>query len=398
MHETYDSEIQTLKIAVSGPPRLGIIGGGQLAKLTALAAAELGCDVTVLERNSHSPAARVAARSLVGDWNDPSDLLTLAQQVDVVSIENEFADLDALAMIERAGHRLVPGVRTLRLVQDKFIQKQTLSAAGLPVARFSLVYESTDLEQLGVEFGWPLVLKSRRGGYDGKGNFTLRSTADIAAAWKALGGDSENLYAEEFCPFEKELAVIVTRGADGHMASYPVVETVQHDHICHLVKAPAAVSPETTKRAMEIARRAIESIDGIGSFGVEMFLTSAGEILVNELAPRVHNSGHFSIEACACSQFENHVRAVLGWPLGSPDMTTPAAVMVNLLGDAKGSGVPLGLERALAVPGAHVHIYGKVMSGKGRKMGHITVIGRTIAEAQTTAECAAREIVFGQVL
>ena len=162
------------------------------------------------------------------------------------------------------------------------------------------------------------------------------------------------------------------------------------------MKAPATVPAATAERAVRIARRAIEAIDGIGSFGVEMFLTADGEVLVNELAPRVHNSGHYTIEACVCSQFENHVRAVLGWPLGSPAMVSPAAAMVNLLGAGKGPGAPQGLMQALAVSGAHVHVYGKAMSGAGRKMGHVTALGATVDEAVATAERAAREIIFGK--
>ena len=395
MHEIYDPEIQTLKTVGRGHPRLGIIGGGQLAKLTALAAAKLGCEVVVLERNGFSPAAGVATHSLVGDWNNVGDLLTLAQQVDVVSIENEFIDVAALALLEQAGHQVFPRSDTLRLVQDKFIQKQTLAAAGLPLPRFAPVYEKESLPQFAAEFGWPLVLKTRRNGYDGKGNYTLQSAADIAEAWQTLGGERNELYVEAFCPFAKELALIITRGAAGQVVEYPVAETVQRHHICHRVTVPANISTELAQHATALGRRAIETIGGVGSFGVEMFLTATGELLINELAPRVHNSGHYTVEACVCSQFENHVRALFGWPLGSPAMVAPAAAMVNLLGQAKGSGTALGLPRALAVPGAHLHIYGKAMSGVGRKLGHVTALGPSPEAAATTAHLAAREITFG---
>jgi 5-(carboxyamino)imidazole ribonucleotide synthase len=177
--------------------------------------------------------------------------------------------------------------------------------------------------------------------------------------------------------------------------SYPVVETVQRDHVCHVVKAPAPVPGEVAARAADVAQRAVAAVGAVGSFGVEMFLRRARDIVVNELAPRVHNSGHYTIEACLCSQFENHVRAVLGWPLGGTTMVAPAAAMVNLLGAAKAAGHPHGLERALAVPGAHVHIYGKAMSGAGRKMGHVTALGASLDEALATAQRAAAEIHFG---
>jgi 5-(carboxyamino)imidazole ribonucleotide synthase len=242
------------------------------------------------------------------------------------------------------------------------------------------------------------MLKARRNAYDGKGNATIRSLADVDPAWNRLGGNKGNpLYIEEFCPFSAELAVIITRGRDGETAVYPVVETVQENHICHLVRAPAAIPAEVATRAAEVARLAIEAVDAVGSFGVEMFLTNEGKIVVNELAPRVHNSGHYTIEACECSQFENHVRAVLGLPLGSTRMVAPAAAMVNLLGTIHAPGRVGGLHAALAVPGAHVHLYGKAMSGAGRKMGHVTALANTLADAEQTARNSATHIQFGMI-
>jgi 5-(carboxyamino)imidazole ribonucleotide synthase len=377
---------------------LGIVGGGQLAKMTAQAAAQLGCKVVILERQTEFPAANVAARTLIGDWDDPDSLLDLAALVDVVTLENEFVDAGALAFLEQRGHTLWPSSATMRLIQDKFVQKQTLAAAGLPVPLPRAVERMEDVAAVACEWGFPFLLKARRNAYDGKGNATVRSGTDIETAWRKLGGPSGNpLFAEQFCPFTHELAVIVTRSSSGAVVTYPVVETVQRDHICHLVRAPAPVAPEIAERAAELARRAVEAVSAVGSFGVEMFLTGAGQILVNELAPRVHNSGHYTIEACVCSQFENHVRAVLGWPLGSTEMVAPAAAMVNLLGGANGAGAPMGLDKALAVAGAHVHIYGKTASAKGRKMGHVTAIGKNASEAVATAERAAQEIIFGNV-
>lgn len=400
MHETYDRDILELvepaRVASAINPRLGIVGGGQLAKMTALAGLQFGCDVVVLERNNYSPAANLASHSIIGDWDNPEALVKLASQVDVVTLENEFVDAGSLRALEEAGYPLYPTARSIALVQDKFIQKQTLAAAGLPVPRFEAVATIADVEQVAGRLGWPLLLKARRNAYDGKGNATVRSAVEAAAAWSKLGGQQgRDLFVEEFCDFTAELAVIVTRGRDGASVSYPVVETVQRSHVCHLVKAPAPVPAEVAARAAEVAERAVAAVGAIGSFGVEMFLTRAGDIVVNELAPRVHNSGHYTIEACRCSQFENHVRAVLGWPLGSTAMVAPAAVMVNLLGTGKATGYPHGLERALAVPGAQVHIYGKAMSGAGRKMGHVTALGATLEEALVTAQRAAAAIRFG---
>jgi 5-(carboxyamino)imidazole ribonucleotide synthase len=369
---------------------LGIIGGGQLAKMTAQAAAQLGCEVVILERQAEFPAGCVAARTLTGDWDDPDSLLDLALLADVVTLENEFVDAGVLAILEQRGHTLWPSSTTMRLIQDKFVQKQTLAAVGLPVPRMRATERMEDVAAVASEWGFPLLLKARRNAYDGKGNVTLRSVGEIEAAWHKLRGHCGNpLFAEQFCPFTRELAVIVTRGVDGEVAIYPVVETVQRDHICHVVRMPAPVAPDIAGRAAELARRAVATVAGVGSFGVEMFLRDDGQILVNELAPRVHNSGHYTIEACACSQFENHVRAVLGWPLGSPTPYAPAAVMVNLLASADRPGRPQGLTAALSVPGAHIHIYGKARAADGRKMGHVTALGATAEAALDVARRAA---------
>jgi 5-(carboxyamino)imidazole ribonucleotide synthase len=397
MHETYDGEARLNDHSAIGP-KLGIIGGGQLARMTTIAAQQLGCDVVVLENNRLSPAATFASHSIIGDWNTADDLLKLASQVGVVTLENEFVDAALLAELERAGHSVWPSPRTLALVQDKFTQKQVLQSAGLPIPRMRATGDLEALDGAAADFGFPLVLKARRNAYDGKGNATIRTAADIRTAWEQLGGHRGNpLYVEEFCAFTAELATIITRGLDGETAIYPVVETVQRNHVCHLVRAPASVAPHVAGRAAHVARRAVEAVGAVGSFGVEMFLTCDGGIAVNELAPRVHNSGHYTIEACVCSQFENHVRAVLGLPLGSTRMVAPAAAMLNLLGTIHAPGRVGGLHEALAVPGAHVHLYGKAMSGEGRKMGHVTALGNTPAEAEQTASDCAAKIHFGMI-
>jgi 5-(carboxyamino)imidazole ribonucleotide synthase len=377
-------------------PALGIIGGGQLAKMTAMAALQLGCDIVILERQSHGPAANLATHFLMGDWNDPAAALGLATRVDVVTVENEFVDAASLAALEAEGVAVYPRASTIALVQDKFTQKTRLAEAGLPVPAFAAVATPAEAVETGNRFGWPVVLKARRDGYDGKGNVTLRSAADVEDGWRTLGGDrGRTLYVEAFCHFTMELAIIVTRGRTGEVATYPVVETVQQDHICHIVRAPAAVDVGVAGQVRDAAARALEAIDAVGSFGVECFLTADGRVLINELAPRVHNSGHYTIEACACSQFENHVRAVMGWPLGSTAMRRPAAVMVNLLGTANGLGWPTGVTSAVAVPGAALHLYGKLESRKGRKMGHVTALGDTLAEAEAAAAAAAGALTFG---
>ncbi len=374
---------------------LGLVGGGQLAKMTAQAAAQFGVAIAILERREHSPASGLAHHSLLGDWDRPADLLRLAELCDVLTLENEFVDAEALAAVERHGHRLHPGSGTVKIVQDKLWQKQAVADEGLPLPRFVDTPTPADVLRAGADFGWPLVLKKRRNGYDGKGNFTLHSAADIDAAWNTLDGEQNALFAEAWFPFERELAVMITRSVAGETAVYPVVETIQRDHICHVVKAPASLPASLAERASETAVRAVAAVGGVGTFGVEMFLGADGMIAVNELAPRVHNSGHYTIEACACSQFENHVRAVLGWPLGSTALRAPAAAMINLLGSGPGPGTPDGLAEALAVPGAAVHLYGKTTSARGRKMGHVTALGDTLESALATARRAAGSLRFG---
>lgn len=375
--------------------RIGIVGGGQLAKMTALPAMELGCEVVILEKTENTPASCLAAEIFYGDWDDPDNLLKLAKKVDVVSLENEFVDADSLKKLEDAGHHLYPCSATIGMVQDKLIQKQALSNVDIPVTPFAAVSSHEEIEQQADKLGWPLVLKARRNGYDGKGNATLESAVDIEDAWKKLDGDNRELYVEGFCQFAGELAVMVTRRADGEMVHYPVVESVQKNHICHIVRAPANINEALADKAIEMARKAVTTINGVGTIGVEMFLTKDNQIILNEMAPRVHNSGHYTIEACECSQFENHVRAILGMPLGSTKMISPAAVMINMLGEEQGTGYPVGIEEALKVSGAHIHVYGKSTTSIGRKMGHITALGDTIEDAEYIANSAAKCIRFG---
>ena len=378
--------------ALPYPALVSILGGGQLARMTAEAAARLGAEVATLEREPASPAARMAVREVVGRWTDRERLLELAAGALVVTLENEFVDAPALEWLAEQGIPVFPTGRTLATVQDKLAQKRFMREAEVPVAAFAGVSSPEDVTRAADEWGWPVVLKARRNGYDGYGNATLRSPGDLPAAFEKLDWPERELLVEAWVPFVRELAVMVARGRGGACVVYPVVETIQRNHICHVVRAPAQVAPEVATRAAEIAQRAVEAIGGIGVFGVELFETEGDDVLYNEIAPRPHNSGHYTIEGCVTSQFENHLRSVLGLPLGSAEMTAPAAVMVNLLGTRHGPARAEGLATALAVPGAHVHIYGKLASRVGRKMGHVTALGATVAEAEARARAAADAI------
>jgi 5-(carboxyamino)imidazole ribonucleotide synthase len=371
---------------------LGILGGGQLARMTLQAASALGIDVVIAERFADSPAARLTNASLVfdGGWNDPRALDALASLAPVVTLESEFVDAGALEQLQLRGAQVLPGPTCVATVQDKLLQKQALLRAELPVPAFAEVEQPGALRRIGDELGWPLMLKARRDGYDGYGNVLVRDPEQAEAACAKLGWPKRALFAEAFVSFERELAVIVVRAISGHRVVYPTVETRQDPelHICRVVIAPAEVEASVARQAAEIARGAVQAVDGVGTFGVELFLLDSGQVLINELAPRPHNSGHYSIEACATSQFGNHVRAVLGLPLGSAALRTPVAVMVNVLGSGRsGSGGP-DFAAALSVPDVYVHLYGKAENRPGRKLGHVTALGSHADEALARAQLA----------
>lgn len=370
--------------------RIGIFGGGQLAQMLTQAAVSLGLETVIAERTADSPAGRLTQHELVGAWEDPQLLSTFAAHADRITLENEFVDAAILAALEAQGKLVVPSAAAVARVQDKLVQKQCLAAAGLAVAPFRAVATPADVHTAATDFGgWPVVLKARRNGYDGYGNATLRSAADVDAAWERLQRGADSLLVEAFVPFVHELAVMIVRSLDGQISAYPVVETVQEQHICRIVRAPAQLPAPQIAAAGELAAAAVTAVGGTGIFGVELFALANGQVLINELAPRPHNSGHYSIEGCITSQFENHLRAVMGWPIGATTLRAPAVVMVNLLGRQDGPVPADALAAALAIPHAHLHLYGKRQSRRGRKMGHVTVLGSSMAEAEALALQAA---------
>ncbi len=383
------------KVKIGALKTLGILGGGQLAAMMSEAAKRLGFKVVILAQSPDSPAVKLADQFFLGSLNDRAALSSLADACDVLTLENEFVDSQLLADLERSGHCVRPSSSCLSLIQDKFFQKRELSRQGIPVPRFAEASSVEEIISTAKKWGGAVMIKKRRNAYDGRGNAVARSEEEIKSAWEFLKGDAESLYAEEFCLFEKELAVIVSVSQNKEAAVYPVAETIQENHVCRAVLVPASIDEPTAVRASEIALKAVEGIGGVGSMGVELFLRKDGEILVNEISPRVHNSGHYTIEACESSQFDNHVRAVFDLPLGSAALKEKAAAMVNLLGIEKGDGIPKGLDEARAVSGASVHLYGKKESFPGRKMGHVTALGPNPAEALKTAQKAAAAIQFG---
>ncbi len=374
---------------------IGILGGGQLAKMTAQAAYRMGLQVAIIEHAKDSPAGCMTKHEFSNGWNDEEELDRFISASDIVTLENEFIDPAILQRIEE--RRLVfPSSKTITLVQDKFTQKQTMKAAGIPVPNFIAAESAEELQAFAQEQGYPIVIKTRKFGYDGYGNVTARQAIDCTSAWnKFRNSDSpRDLMAEQFVRFTKELAVIVARNRRGESMVYPCTQTIQQNHICVSVLAPAPLEEELQQRAQDIALRCVEAIDGVGVFGIELFLTEDNEIVFNEIAPRPHNSGHYTIEACTTSQFENCVRAVCNLPLGSADMICGGAAMINILGERSGSGIPDSVVDTLKHPHASLHLYGKKDSRVGRKLGHLTALGSSLNQAFARARDAVEALIW----
>ncbi len=368
---------------------IGIVGGGQLGRMLTLAAHDLDLEVIVLDPTENSPAIQVAGEHIIAPYADAKATYELAKRVDALTFELEGVNAEVLQEIADSGTPVHPTPKTLAIVKDKLRQKRFLAERGIPVAPFQEIEEAGDVEHAGTQWGYPVILKSRSGGFDGRGNATVASESDIEAAMERLKGSA--LYAEGFVQFEKELAIVAARTEHGEIRIYPLVETIHRDHICHTVSCPAPVEADVAQKAHALAEKVLAAFEGAGVFAIEMFLVG-GEVLVNEIAPRVHNSGHLTIEACRTSQFENHIRAVAGMELGDPAMKVPTAVMINILGERTGPAEPKGIAEANAIPGVSVHIYGKMETKPQRKMGHLTAIGETLEEAKEKAEKARARI------
>ncbi|KAE8211831.1 hypothetical protein CF327_g4467 [Tilletia walkeri] len=425
---------------------VGVLGAGQLGRMFVEAAARLNVRVLLLDSGNNAPAKQISVLQpssssandddsqlghIDGPFSDPASIQALAKRADILTIEIEHVNTATLQSVLDA--KLVSDVQprpaTIALIQDKYAQKLHLQYHKLPLGEFRIVgpapedadkpsssdiaaAQLADAKIAGEVYGFPFMLKSRRHAYDGKGNAVVRSADTLEATVKTLGKEGkQGLYAERWVPFQLEVAVMVVRSVTGEVRAYPAVETVHRDNICHTVTAPlrphftptkihnqtagpssiamtAAGFPDETlaHRAETIAKQAVASFEGAGVFGVEIFLSSTGELLINEIAPRPHNSGHYTIEACETSQYENHLRAILGWPLGSTALKVPAAGMINILGLSDLDVDKIAVERtyamavrSLSVPGSTVHLYGKQGCRVGRKMGHVTVVGATDA-------------------
>jgi 5-(carboxyamino)imidazole ribonucleotide synthase len=345
---------------------IGILGGGQLGRMLSQAAARLGFDAAILEREHDAPAGRVSARVIEGAYDDPDALARLAEVADVVTYEFENVPAASVERLVSLGAEVAPGPRALAVAQDRFEEKTFLNANGGPTVAFAPADTPEEAVEAVVRIGAPALMKTRREGYDGKGQRWVEHAADAARIFAELGG--RPVIVEAPAEFVRELSVIAARGRDGSTAVYPLAEN-HHEHgILRRSLAPAHASPALTEQAERIARRVLQGLEYVGVIGIELFELKDGRLLVNEIAPRVHNTGHWTQDGCEVDQFEQHIRAVAGWPLG-PTAATARVEMLNLLGDEVD-----GWRKFASEAETRIHLYGKREAKPGRKMGHVNKV------------------------
>lgn len=372
-------------------PVVGIVGAGQLARMMIQAAIPLGIGVRVLAERADDSAALVCAAVDLGRPDRAEDLIAFAERCDVVTLDHELVDLDALATIEARGGVVRPGPAVLRYAKDKLYQRTQFARAGLPVPDFADAPTLAAVEAFAARHDWPVVAKAQQGGYDGRGVWVLWNIDEARALFEGTAGGGVALMLERFVPIDREIAVLVARRPGGEAVTYPVVETVQRDGICHEVIAPAPLPAAVADRARALGERIAGLTEAVGIIAIELFL-AGDDLLINEVATRPHNSGHVTIDGCETSQFANHLRGVLDWPLGPATLRAPVAVMANLLGAGSDSMAP-AMPRALeAGPrGVHPHLYGKAVR-PGRKIGHVTALGDDVEETRARAARAAARL------
>ncbi len=369
------------KKALHPPARIGIIGGGQLGKMAAFEAKRMGYYVTVLDPNPASPAGQVVDHQIVASFTDALAIRELVASSDVSTYEFEHIDADTLVSLELEGHVIHPSGSTLKIIQDKYVQKNKLKEMGVLVPDFYCVTNYFDLLSCADILGFPFVVKFRKGGYDGKGNFIVHEACQL----KELESYAEKqlLMAEQFIDYERELSVVTARSVDGQTRLYPTAENVHDQSILRLTRVPASITPNVQKDIDIICNKVLDGLNDCGIFCIELFLTRDGRVYVNEIAPRPHNSGHYSIEACVTSQYEQLIRIITRLPMGSCVLRSPC-VMANILGNetANGDYAFYGFDKVLEVEDLHLHIYGKQKSGYLKKIGHITVLDDNITAAE----------------
>ncbi|WHH60134.1 5-(carboxyamino)imidazole ribonucleotide synthase [Petroclostridium sp. X23] len=377
--------MRDIKYEVLQPPsKIGIIGGGQLGRMMTVEAKRMGYHVTVLDPTPSSPAAQVADEQVIASFRDTSAIEKLAGDCDVITYEFEHINADILIDLEEKGYRVYPSGKSLKKIQDKYVQKEMLKNAGILVPEYMIINDIKDMSGCIDTIGIPFILKTRSGGYDGKGNFVIKTREQIGKAMEEFKG--YNLMAERFVEFERELSTIVVRNLKNDCVVYPIVENIHENSILHLTKVPSNIDSVIEKKVRDIVVKIMEVLDDYGVFCIEMFLAKNGEVYVNEIAPRPHNSGHYTIEACTTSQFEQLVRVITGMPLGSTELCCPC-VMVNILGNdtLEGQYRFEGIEDVLDDHDVHLHLYGKQSTKNMKKIGHITVLNNSVEVAEQKA-------------
>jgi 5-(carboxyamino)imidazole ribonucleotide synthase len=342
---------------------IGILGGGQLGRMLSIAAAQLGFDVCIFTDEPDSPAARVSAKTIVGNYLDHAALADFARRVSVVTTEFENVPAETAEALIAAGARVAPSPRALAVAQDRFDEKSFFAAMGIATPPFAAVSSQAELDAAVAEIGAPAILKTRRLGYDGRGQIRIKSAADATGAYERLGTPG---ILEGFCAFEREVSILAARGWDGAITFYDLCENEHAGGILSRTTLPAQVSEALTNAARDAATKVLEAFDYVGVLTLEFFVMADGSLVANEMAPRVHNSGHWTIEGALTSQFEQHIRAVAGWPLG-PTTRVAGIEMLNLIGEDANAWASLAAD-----PDARVHLYGKRDARAGRKMGHVT--------------------------
>jgi 5-(carboxyamino)imidazole ribonucleotide synthase len=383
------------ELSISKPLSVGIIGGGQLGKMIALEAKRMALKICILDPIKSCPASSISDELIVADFKDERAIRILASKSDVLTYEIELANSELLIDLESRRRNFVnPSPDTLRIIQDKFKQKSFLQENNIKVPAFDLVDSEEHLFELCEDYGFPVILKACQDSYDGRGNYLIRSKAEISKAFSHMVAEKRQTMLEKFVKFRKEISIMVARNAGGQITSFPVVENIHNDHILSMTIVPARVSERVANKARKMAEKTLAALKGAGIFGIEMFVTDEDEVMINEISPRPHNSGHYSIDACSISQFEQHLRAILDLPLSEPRMLCPAAVMLNVLGPENyvGPYAIRGLRNLFAIPRLKLHIYGKKISKPRRKLGHITLVGDSLDETLLRANMAKKTI------
>ena len=363
---------------------LGIIGGGQLGKMMGLEARRMSINLVYLDPEINCPASTISDQMIVSDFKDEKAIIELAKKSDVLTYEIELANSSVLKGLESRGYVVHPASQVLYTIQNKIRQKKFLRDNRIPVPDFEEVISIEQAKKICKEFCYPLVLKACEDSYDGRGNFLINSPSDVERGIQYFKG--RRCMIEKFIHFSKEISVMVARNFQGQIVSFPVVQNIHINNILDTTIAPADINRAVESEAKLIAEKVVQSLRGVGVFGIEMFL-EGDELLINEIAPRPHNSGHYSIEACSISQFEEHIRAILGLPLIKPRLMTPA-VMKNILGipNYVGTYSFKGIDKALSIPGLKLHFYGKKFTKPQRKLGHFTITAEKIEEALSRAK------------